>query len=279
MIKTTGLIKEYGKLKAVDGLNLNIEKGLFYGLLGPNGAGKTTTIKMLSMLLTPTEGEIYIDGNMAKRTSKGIKQIIGVVPQHLSLQKETTVYETLALHGYLHKMKRAEIKNRIAELLEFAEMSSMLKMKIETLSGGNKRKLMILRAMMHYPKVLFLDEPTVGLDPSIRRVIWDLLKKLQTKGLTIILTTHYIEEAKTLCDILGMMSKGKVIQEASPSKYMEEVKPYVLEQFDGEKTNYSFFKSRDEASTVGASLDGEVSIRKSNLEDVYVKYTNDRRFS
>lgn len=279
MIKTTGLIKEYGKLKSVDGLNLNIEKGLFYGLLGPNGAGKTTTIKMLSMLLTPTEGEIYIDGNMAKRTSKGIKQIIGVVPQHLSLQKETTVYETLALHGYLHKMKRADIKNRIAELLEFAEMSSMLKMKIETLSGGNKRKLMILRAMMHYPKVLFLDEPTVGLDPSIRRVIWDLLKKLQTKGLTIILTTHYIEEAKNLCDIIGMMSKGKVIQEASPTKYMEEVKPYVLEQFDGEKTNYSFFKSRDEASTVGASLDGEVSIRKSNLEDVYVKYTNDRRFS
>lgn len=279
MIKTKDLKKNYGSFEAVKGLDLNIKQGTFYGLLGPNGAGKTTTIKMLSMLLTPTNGQIYINNSAVTRKSKDIKKIIGVVPQHISLQKETTVYETLVLQGFLHQMRRKDINKRIKHLLNYAGMETMSKMKIETLSGGNKRKLMILRSMIHSPSILFLDEPTIGLDPSIRRLVWDLLKRLQTNGLTIILTTHYIEEAKILCDVIGMMSKGKVIHEASPLEYLKEIEPYVLEQFDGDKTNYLFFNTKEDAVNKSSILDGEIYIRKSNLEDIYVKYTNDKRFS
>ncbi len=202
--------------------------------------------------------------------------MIGVVPQHLSLQREMSVRETLVLHGLLHGMKRKAIKERLIDLTDFAKMSDQLDKKIEHLSGGNKRKLMIIRSMMHRPKVLFLDEPTVGLDPSIRRDIWDLLKTLKTDGLTIIMTTHYIEEADQLCDIIGMMGQGKLIEEGSPTWYMSKIKPYVLESFNGSKTNYHYFDSRERAAEKGKTLEGDLHIRRTNLEDVYVTYTNER---
>ncbi len=277
MIEVRKLVKKYSDLTAVNNLDLSIKKGQFYGLLGPNGAGKTTTLKMLSMLLTPDSGEILIDGKIVNRKSRDVKTIIGVVPQHVSLQKETTVYETLVLHGLLHNMKFRVIKQRIDELLNFAEMSTMRNKKIETLSGGNKRKLMIIRSMLHKPSVLFLDEPTIGLDPAIRRVIWDLLKRLKTDGLTIILTTHYIEEANILCDVIGFMSRGSVVKEASPFEHMKGIKPVILENFNGNNTEYFYFDNREEASAAAVELDGEVHIRKTNLEDVYVSFTKDRR--
>lgn len=276
MIKTKQLVKKYNDLTAVKQLELWVKPGEFYGLLGPNGAGKTTTLKMLSMLLIPTEGDIYIKGQKISRKSKDIKSFIGVVPQHFSLQREMTVKETLILHGYLHKMKRKEINKRLSELLEFAGMTKQINKLTEELSGGNKRKLMIIRSMMHKPEVLFLDEPTVGLDASIRRSIWDLLKKLKTEGLTIILTTHYIEEANSLCDRIGMMSKGQLIKENSPEKFMLDIQKYVVEAFEGESTNYYYFDSKEEASEFTKDLDGELSIRKTNLEDVYISYTNER---
>lgn len=278
MIVAKNMTKYYGNLLAVNSLDLSVDRGIFYGLLGPNGAGKTTTIKMLTMLLEASSGEIYIDDKKISRKSKEFKRLIGVVPQHISLQKEMTVTETLVLQGYLHRMKLKDIKMRILELLAFAQMLDQKHMEIGKLSGGNKRKLMILRAMMHSPKILFLDEPTVGLDSAIRRTIWDLLKKMKTEGLTIILTTHYIEEANVLCDKIGMMSKGEIVKESTPIGFINEISPIVLENFDGIKTHYHYFNSHKEATDFGATLDGEIHVRKSNLEDVYVTYTNDRSF-
>jgi ABC-2 type transport system ATP-binding protein len=276
MIEIRSLCKYYQDFLAVDHLDLVIEKGHFFGLLGPNGAGKTTTLKMLSMLLNPSEGEILIDGRIISRKDRLIKQNIGVVTQHLSLQRELTVKETLTHHGYLQKMSRQDIKRRIQTLTEFAKLEDQLNKPVEKLSGGNKRKLMIIRSMMHEPKVIFLDEPTVGLDPGIRRDIWDLLKKLKSRGLTIIMTTHYIEEANHLCDEIGMMRRGKLIKVASPMAYLSEIKPYVVEVFNGEATKYLACDTKEEAAEHAKSAKGDVLIRKSNLEDVYISYTNEK---
>lgn len=279
MIEATGVNKRFGDLTAVKNLHMKVPRGTFYGLLGPNGAGKTTTIRMLSMLLTPDEGEIFINSKRVSRRARDIKKLIGVVPQHLSLQKDMSVKETLTLHGYMHRMGGREIKKRIDELLAFAAMEDMVNRTTEKLSGGNKRKLMILRSVMHNPEILFLDEPTVALDPAMRRTMWDLLKKLKTNGLTIILTTHYIEEAHMLCDTIAMMNRGEILKEASPKEYMQEIPPVVLEHFNGRETLYHYFDNRQEAADAGALFEGDVRIRKSTLEDVYMGYSQGRSLS
>lgn len=274
MIKANNITKIYGKQKAVNDLNLNIEKGMSYALLGPNGAGKTTTMKILSSLIEANEGEVYIDGEIMNRQNKKIKEELGMVSQHFSLQREMTPVEALTLHGKLHKMPSKEIKAKVDELLTFAQMDKDKGKLIGKLSGGNKRKLMIIRAVMHNPKILFLDEPTVGLDATIRRSIWDLLRRLKNEGLTIILTTHYIEEASVLCDKIGMMSEGKIIAEDSPSGFMTKIEPFTVESFEEGITNYNYFATREEAGTYGASLGVDTLIRETNLEDVYIKYTS-----
>lgn len=276
MIITKNLTKKYNEQFAVDGLNLKIEDGVSYGLLGPNGAGKTTTIKMISTLLEPTSGEIFINDTKMHRENNEIKKEIGLVSQHFSLQREMTPVEVLNLHGMLHKMPRKERKKRIDQLISFAGMDKDRKKLVGKLSGGNKRKLMIIRAVMHNPKILFLDEPTVGLDATIRRSIWDLLKKLKEQGMTILITTHYIDEARILCDTIGMMKDGKIICEHTPEEYLNSIKPYVVEIFDGDFTEYKYFDDRQEAGKYCENISESVIIRKSNLEDVYVKYTQDR---
>lgn len=276
MIQIRNISKDYDGFTAVRSLDFTIEAGTFFGLLGPNGAGKTTTLKMMTMLLNPSEGKISIDGRVLSRKDKTIKKNIGVVTQHMSLQREMTVNETLWHHGMLHRMKKTEIRSRMDELIAFAGMDRFRNRTVQTLSGGNKRKLMIIRSMMHSPKVIFLDEPTVGLDASIRRDIWDLLKALKTEGLTIVMTTHYIEEASQLCDEIGMMREGVLLKTASPDAYMEEIKPYVLEVFDGARTHYHYFETRTAAADQGKLMDGTLTVRQTNLEDVYVKYTNER---
>lgn len=276
IIHTESITKYYGQLLAVDGLSLSIEAGCFYGLLGPNGAGKTTTIKMLSMLLNPTEGSIEIDGVQLNRTATAIKSHIGVVPQHFSLQRDMSVEETLIHHGMLHKMKYSQIRSRMKALLTFAQMDSHRKKLVSQLSGGNKRKLMIIRAVMHEPRILFLDEPTVGLDASIRRSIWDLLKRLKGDGLTMVMTTHYIEEASLLCDRIGMMTHGRIQMENSPAGFMSEMAPFAVEIFDGNQTSYHYCGSREEAAEMTKNTHGDVLVRRTNLEDVYVKLTRER---
>lgn len=276
MIKTNNLVKQYGSLTAVAGIDLHIKPGVFYGLLGPNGAGKTTTIKMLTLLSQPTSGDIYLDDQLLTHHTPHLKSMYGVVPQHFSLQKEQTLKETLILHGLLHKMPRKKIKAKMTELVEFAGMASMLNKDVAHLSGGNKRKLMIIRAMMHEPKILFLDEPTVGLDPSIRRDIWDLLKAYKKQGLTLLLTTHYIEEARQLCDTIAMMNHGVIIKEDTPTGYLNMLPPYTLEIFDADTTDYKYFQTKEDATKYMIQDEGELFLRKTNLEDVYIKETNQR---
>jgi len=276
MIEAKKIRKTFGKQVAVNDLDLHIERGMSFALLGPNGAGKTTTMRILSSLLESEGGEVRIDGQIMNRQNKKIKEELGMVSQHFSLQREMTPVEVLKLHGKLHKMKKKDIEQRINELITFAKMDKDRDKLVGKLSGGNKRKLMIIRAVMHRPKVLFLDEPTVGLDATIRRTIWDLLRKLKNEGMTIFLTTHYIEEANVLCDKIGMMSNGRIIAENSPSAFMKEIEPIVVECFDGKKTTYQYFETRNDAAQFAATENMTTLIRNANLEDVYIKYTSEK---
>ena len=276
MIVAKDLTKKFGKQVAVDSLNLSIEDGISYALLGPNGAGKTTTMKMLSALLAPTSGTVEIAGRPMSRNDIKIKEQIGMVSQHFSLHREMTVYEALKLHGMLHHMSKKEINENADKLLAFSGLDKDRNKLIGALSGGNKRKVMIIRAVMHNPKLLFLDEPTVGLDASIRRAIWDLLNRLKNDGMKIVLTTHYIEEAKVLCDRIGMMHSGRLIEENTPEGFMKMIEPYVVETFDGDTTKYEYFSDRNDAVRFISESEGSSLVRDTNLEDVYIKYTNNR---
>ena len=211
MIKLEGITKKFGEFTAVNNLSFEIFDGEVFGLLGKNGAGKTTTIKMLTMQLKPTAGKIFFEEKLQTGNELEIKKIIGVVPQHLNFDQDLTVGENLELHARLHHLEKSEREKRIDELLNFVELESVKNSFIKKLSGGMKRRLLIVRALIHRPKILFLDEPTVALDPQVRRKIWELIQNLKSHGITIVLTTHYIEEAEFLCDRAAILNSGKLV--------------------------------------------------------------------
>lgn len=270
------LTKKYDNLTAVNNLNLEIEKGEFFGLLGPNGAGKSTTIRMISTLTPITSGDIIINNQSMDRNLQDVKMKIGVVPQGNNLDVEMTAWENLELHGRLYNIPKDKRRKRIQELLEFTDLYERASTIVNKYSGGMKRKLMIARALMHNPDLLLLDEPTVGLDATARRKMWDLLKRLKEKGLTVLLTTHYIEEAEVLCDRVGLIDKGCLIELDTPKNLIEKVGKYTVEYFENGETKDEFFEKRDEAASFAAKLTGSVNIRPSNLEDVFIKLTNRR---
>lgn len=276
MLNIRNLTKKYGSLTAVNELNLEIPKGEFFGLLGPNGAGKSTTIRMISTLTPSTSGDIIINNKNMDRNLKEVKMKIGVVPQGNNLEVEMTAWENLELHGRLYNMPKDVRRKRIEELLEFTELTKRADDLVKGFSGGMKRKLMIARALMHNPDLLLLDEPTVGLDANARRKMWDLLKTLKEQGLTVLLTTHYIEEAEVLCDRVGLIDGGRLMQLNSPKKLIEEVGKYTVEYFENGETKEEFFQQREDAAKFAAELQGSVNIRPSNLEDVFIKLTNRR---
>ncbi len=276
MLIIKNLTKIYGSLTAVNELNLEIKRGEFFGLLGPNGAGKSTTIRMISTLTPKTSGDIIINGKSMDRNLKEVKMKIGVVPQGNNLEVEMTAWENLELHGRLYNMTKDIRSKRMQELLEFTELKERKNDIVKGYSGGMKRKLMIARALMHNPDLLLLDEPTVGLDAVARRKMWDLLKRLKNKGLTVLLTTHYIEEAEVLCDRVGLIDGGRLIELDSPQKLIQKVGKYTVEYFQNGETKEEFFKDRNEAASFAAKLQGSVNIRPSNLEDVFIKLTNRR---
>ena len=211
MIELNGLKKFFGDTRAVDDLSLKIFRGEVFGLLGKNGAGKTTTIKMLTLQLKPTAGEIFFEGQSVVGNEISVKSLIGLVPQHLNFDQDLTVEENLELHARLHHLPKVERRERIDELLKFVELEKVRKSFVRQLSGGMKRRLLIVRGLIHRPKILFLDEPTVALDPQVRRKIWELIKILKARGITIVLTTHYIEEAQALCDRVAILNRGKLV--------------------------------------------------------------------
>ncbi|MBV1818359.1 ABC transporter ATP-binding protein [Clostridium cochlearium] len=276
MLNIKNLTKKYGNLTAVNELNLEIPKGEFFGLLGPNGAGKSTTIRMISTLTPSTSGDIIINNKSMDRNLKEVKMKIGVVPQGNNLEVEMTAWENLELHGRLYNMPKDVRRQRIEELLEFTELTKRADDLVKGFSGGMKRKLMIARALMHNPDLLLLDEPTVGLDANARRKMWDLLKRLKEQGLTVLLTTHYIEEAEVLCDRVGLIDGGRLMQLNSPKKLIEKVGKFTVEYFENGETKEEFFQQREDAAKFAAELQGSVNIRPSNLEDVFIKLTNRR---
>ena len=212
---------------AVDNLSFEIERGEVFGLLGKNGAGKTTTIRMMTLQTRPTSGEIFFDG---VNDELEIKKLIGVVPQHINFDQDLTVGENMELHARLHHIDGEMRRRRIAELLDYVELGDVINDSVKQLSGGMKRRLLIIRAMIHRPRVLFLDEPTVALDPQVRRRIWEMIRRLKSEGVTIVLTTHYIEEAEALCDRTAFLSKGRSIALDSPSALRTEHGASTLEE-------------------------------------------------
>ena len=263
MIETKNLTKTFDNFTAVDSLDLKIETGEFFGLLGPNGAGKTTTISLLSTLLLPTKGEILIDGQKLTRNRPDLKRKISVITQEYSMRQDMTMDEIMEYQGRLYFMPRREIKERTEELLEFCDLIKFRKRTVRKLSGGMKRKLMVCRALLTEPEILLLDEPTAGM--------WNLLRKLNGKNLTILLTTHYMEEAQNLCSRVALMDHGKLEEINTPSGLIDSLGRYAVDVFSGEETSSSYFNSREEAIAYLSGLSGQASLRETTLEDVFVE--------
>jgi len=273
MIKIEGLTKKYGEKEVVQDLNLHIQEKEIFALLGPNGAGKTTTIRMLTTLARPSRGSALIFGFDISKQTLEVKKNIGVVPQQLNIERELTAWENLELHGMLYKMEKQVRRARIKELLNYVGLIDRANDKVTKFSGGMTRRLMIARALMHKPKVLFLDEPTVGLDPQTRRKIWDLIKVMRLEGMTVLLTTHYIEEAESLCDRVGIIDYGQLIALGTSDQLKQQVGKAVVEYLADTATKREFFASRQEALAYAQGLEQDFSIRETNLEDVFVQLT------
>ena len=275
MIRTSGLTKRYGSLAAVTDLSINIGRGEVFGLLGPNGAGKTTTIKMLTTLSKPDSGSCSIDGIDVVRDPIAIKERIGVVPQENNIDREMTAYENLLIYAMLHRVAGRERK--ISNALAMVELGDRRDSLASSFSGGMQRRLLIARALLHEPAVLFLDEPSIGLDPQIRRQMWDIIRRTRIDGRTVVITTHYIEEAEALCDRIGILSKGRLIALDTTAALKAGVGEYIVEFVNGEgRLIQQICRSREEAHVIGRELDHSVTIRKTNLEDVFIRVTGER---
>ena len=276
MIETLSLSKSFGSLRAVKDVSFSVEPGQVFGLLGPNGAGKTTTIRMLTTLTLPTSGTARIAGHDIIRDPLQVKRAIGVVPQMLNLDIDLTTAENLEYHGRLHGMARSDREARAEELLRFVGLWEKRHTSVEHLSGGLRRRLLIARGLMHRPRVVFMDEPTVGLDPQARHMIWGMIEDLKRSGITILLTTHYIEEADRLCDRVAIMRQGKIITLGAPADLKALVGRYVLECLGRHDLPRQFLRTRDEALDTGKGLGCDVVVRDVTLEDVFIELTGER---
>jgi ABC-2 type transport system ATP-binding protein len=275
MIELEHLTKVYGKIRAVDDLSLQIGNNEIFGLLGPNGAGKSTTIKILTTLVKPTGGRAALDGFDVVRDPLEVKKRIGVVPQENNLDRELSAFDNLRIYGMLHHLSGLEKK--IEEQLRSVGLWERRRDNIQTFSGGMQRRLLIARAALGGPRVLFLDEPTIGLDPQVRREIWNMIRRLRAQGGTVLLTTHYIEEAESLSDRVGILSQGKLIALDTPANLKKMVGEFVVEYLDGEGNQLTrMCAGRDDAECFLREAGIEVRRRRSNLEDVFVKLTGER---
>lgn len=275
MIETINLTKKFGERIAVDNMSIYIREGEIFGLLGPNGAGKTTTVKILITLLKPTYGVAKVAGFDVVKNPMEVKKNIGYSPQEINLDRDLSGYQNLFLHGLLHRMEN--IKERCLELIKWAGIENYSKESVRNYSGGMQRRLQIARAIMHNPKVLFLDEPTVGLDPQIRRTIWELILSLKNRQIGVFLTTHYIEEAEILCDRVGIMNKGKIIVCGTPAELKKVVKPYVVECQDNGIIKKTHFTNKEEAYLFAKDKQEKIiRIREATLEDVFIHYTGEQ---
>ncbi len=296
-LSVTALRKTYAGTEVVAGLSFAVEPGTCFGLLGPNGAGKTTTLRLCLGLTAPDSGEIFLNGHDIPAEAQQARGRLGVVPQFDNLDPDFTASENLLVFGRYFGLRDAEVQARIPKLLEFAGLTGKENVRISTLSGGMKRRLTLARALVNNPDIVFLDEPTTGLDPQARHLIWDRLKQLKSAGKTLILTTHFMDEAERLCDQLIVIDHGKKIAEGSPRQLIKEhIEAQVVEVFDEAGGDLPAFveASRDLAERIETS--GETAFfycadprpllakladtqglryvhRASSLEDVFIKLT------
>ncbi|HMK65305.1 MAG TPA: ATP-binding cassette domain-containing protein [Thermodesulfobacteriota bacterium] len=275
MIKIENLIKDYGKVRALDNLSLEVARGEIFGLLGPNGAGKSTTVKILNTLVKPTSGRAFLDGFDVQKDPLAIKQRIGVVPQENNLDRDLTAFENMRIYGLLHRVPDLFLK--IEENLKSMDLWDRRNDLVLTFSGGMQRRLLIARAELGDPKVLFLDEPTIGLDPQIRREIWNRIRRIRKQGGTVLLTTHYIEEAEALSDRVGILTRGRLVALDTTANLKKMVGEYVVEYVgkDGGKV-YQMCRSREDAQCHLEAAENNMVFRKSNLEDVFVHLTGEK---
>jgi lipooligosaccharide transport system ATP-binding protein len=221
LIHARGLTKTYGDFVAVDGIDFDVAKGESFGFLGPNGAGKSTTMRIIGATSVRTSGTLTILGKDPEVNGPQIRAHLGVVPQQDNLDNELTVSENIFIYGRYFGLSSSFINKKIPELLEFAQLEEKKNVKVEALSGGMKRRLTIARSLVSEPDILMLDEPTTGLDPQARHILWDRLFRLKEQGVTLLITTHYMDEAEQLCDRLIVMDKGKIMAEASPAQLIK----------------------------------------------------------
>ena len=295
LISAKGLTKKYGDFLAVDHIDFKVYKGECVGFLGPNGAGKTTTVRMIYCFMPPTDGELNIAGFSVKSQCRKIKSLIGVAPQEDNLDPDFTALENLTVYSRYFDIPKKETKKRAQEQLKFFRLEEKSKMPILALSTGMKRRLVFARALLNQPQILLLDEPTTGLDPQARHLVWDEVRSLKKKQVTIILTTHYMDEAAALCDRILIVDKGKIIEEGSPKDLIKKhIGEEVLEMDFDEKMETllkkTFPDSRIEklgdriqifTNKPHGVFEGflrehplqNVTIRNSNLEDVFLKLT------
>lgn len=302
MIKIKNLQKSYGDIQALNGIDIEVNKGEFYGLLGPNGAGKTTTINILSTILKPDKGEIFINGFNLKTESKKCKNYIGIVPQEIALYDDLSAYDNLVFWGKLYKINSSLLSKRINELLDLMGLEQRKNHKIKTFSGGMKRRINIACALLHSPKILLMDEPTVGLDPQSRNFIFEALQKLHQQGTTIIYTTHYMEEVEKLCDKISIIDYGKIIAQGSINelKKLSKISESIIIHSDSElkgkkeiisssiKNKFDIFdnilkfytnnintdlsKIINEINAIGINITN-IELKKTNLETLFLELT------
>jgi lipooligosaccharide transport system ATP-binding protein len=289
-----GLRKSYGAAEVVCGVDLAVAPGECFGLLGPNGAGKTTTLRLCLGLIAPDAGEIELLGQPVPRRAREARAGVGVVPQFDNLDPDFTVAENLRVFGRYFGMGAAEVQARIPALLEFAGLAGRGDSKINTLSGGMKRRLTLARALVNDPQIVFMDEPTTGLDPQARHLIWERLRRLTQEGKTLVLTTHFMEEAERLCQRLAIMDRGRVIAQGSPRALIaQHIEPQVVEVHGTgyeawmeraralaprvEQAGGTVFVYADDVGPILKTLSGEKDLaylhRQASLEDVFLKLT------
>ncbi|MBW2030074.1 MAG: ATP-binding cassette domain-containing protein [Deltaproteobacteria bacterium] len=273
MIRIERLKKNYGAITALDGIDLHVPAGELFAYLGPNGAGKTTTIRILTGLTRRSAGDAWLNGFHIEKEGLKAKKRFGLVMQSINLDQELTVSENLDIHGRLFGMSTSERRRKIDQMLAYVDLIDRKKSLVKQLSGGMKRRLTIARAMVHSPEILFLDEPTVGLDAAIRRRIWALIKEIQKKGTTIFLTTHYIEEAEFLADRVAFLDKGRIVVIDKPRSLMARTGTWAIDQMDKGNMKTVYFRTRQEADAFVTGQKESYTLRRVNLEDSFLSLT------
>ena len=300
MIQARGLVKRFGDFTAVNGIDFAVEPGEFFGFLGPNGAGKTSTIRMISCAMPHTAGELFVDGLDVRSDDRAIKSRLGIVPQDNNLDEDLGVRKNLEVYARYFDLPKAVAAERIAEGLALMHLSDRVDSPIRALSGGMRRRLVIARALLNQPRILILDEPTTGLDPQARHLVWDKLNTLRAAGVTVIITTHYMEEAEHLCDRLVIMDQGHILDSGRPRDLIEriagknvlEARPLGDEHArittalssvvsNGQRLErsdsalYLYDPSEDQARAIEAIVSDRYryTLRRTNLEDVFLALT------